>query len=104
MHQGPAQTGFKGDAQINFTPHFLRQAATKGFTAGQIKSALRHPEKVTEVTRYPGQLRYCGAGVAVVMDGNSAVTCYLDGVRTPLRADQRDDPMALTSTRVNSLR
>lgn len=96
----PPQTGFSGRTKVTFTDHFLRQAATKGFTADQIKSALRTPEKVTRVTRYPGQLRYCGAGVAVVMDGTNAITLYADGIVTPLRDDQRTDAAALTSNRL----
>lgn len=108
MYSTTSQTGFSGAAKIVFTEHFLRQAATKGFTADQIKSALRHPYKVTDVTRYPGQKRYCGKsqngqpGVAVVMDGNTAITCYLDGVITARRSDQ-NDAAALNSSRLARL-
>lgn len=86
---------------IEFSRHFLKQAREKGFTEEQYMSAIRTPEKVTPVRRYPGQLRYCGAGVAVVMRGNVAVTIYLDGVVTPLRDDQKNDPAALNSRRLN---
>lgn len=87
--------------EVTWSPHFIRQASEKGFTAEQIRSAIEQPYKVTDVTRYPGQKRYCGAGVAVVMDGTRAVTIYADGVVTPLRADQMNDQAALNSRRIN---
>lgn len=93
--------------QVEFSRHMLTQAATKGFTKEQIISALTKPEKVTDVTRYPGQKRWCGAGIAIVMEplGNgrwSAVTAYLDGVITERRADQVDSA-AMTSRRLASV-
>lgn len=87
--------------KVTFTSHFIRQFREKGFTTAQIREAIESPYKVTEVRRYPGQLRYCGGGVAVVMNGNSAITVYLDGVVTPLREDQKNDRAALRSTRLN---
>jgi hypothetical protein len=87
--------------RINFTQHFLNTVKAKGFTPEQIISAIRNPEKVTDVRRYPRQKRYCGAGVAVVMHGADAITVYLDGVVTPLREDQKSDPAALASKRLN---
>jgi hypothetical protein len=86
---------------FQFTDHAIRTARAKGFTAEQIMSALHSPEKVTDVRRYPGQKRYCGAGVAVVVDGTRVITMYLDGVVTALRPDQMSDPEALASRRVN---
>ena len=91
--------GYQGP--INFTRHFVDTVKSKGFTAEQVVSAIRNPEKVTDVLRYPGQKRYCGAGVAVVMAGGTAITAYLDGVVTPLREDQKSDPAALASRRLN---
>ncbi len=88
-------------AQVTFSPHFIAQAIAKGFTAEQIASAIEQPEKVTEVRRYVGQQRYCGAGVAIVLDGNRAVTLYADGIVTPLREDQKSDRAALNSKRVS---
>lgn len=90
-HQGP----------VNFTRHFVSTVASKGFTAEQVMSAIRNPYKITDVTRHPGQKRYCGAGVAVVMAGDTAITVYLDGVVTDLRPDQMNDPAALASRRLN---
>lgn len=95
----PPQVGLTGTIQAS--AHFRQQAITKGFTMAQIVSALRNPERVTRVTRYPGQLRYCGAGVAVVMEGRRTVTIYADQVVTDLREDQMNDPAALASVRVN---
>lgn len=86
-------------AYVVFTPHFKNQFREKGFTTNQVFEALAHPYKVTDVRRYPGQRRYCGGGIAIVMDGMRAVTVYLDGVRTALRPDQMSDPAALASRR-----
>lgn len=92
-------------SQVKFTAHMLKQAANKGFDPQQIIDAVTDPYKVTDVTRYPGQKRYCGrSGVAVVMDGNSAITCYLDGVVTEMRPDQMNDPAARNSRRLAGAR
>lgn len=85
---------------VQYQRHFLTQAVTKGFTADQIETAIRNPERVTEVTKKPWQRRYIGAGVAIIMDGNRAVTLYADRIVTPLREDQRNDPEALASHRL----
>lgn len=84
---------------LKLSAHAKAQARSKGFTAAQLVEAVERPYKVTDVTRYPGQLRYCGAGVAVVVDGREIVTVYADGVRTPLREDQMNDAAALASRR-----
>lgn len=81
-------------------PHFKKQMHEKGFAPQQVIEAIKNPYKVTKVMAHPGQWRYCGGGVAVVMDKNRCVTVYLDGVRTPLREDQMNDPRALSSRRV----
>jgi hypothetical protein len=88
-------------ADVTFTPHFIAQFRAKGFTTEQVAECLTKPYKITDVRRYPGQKRYCGAGIAIVMDGTRAVTLYLDGVVTPMREDQRNDPNALASRRLN---
>lgn len=87
--------------ETTFEPHFIRQAREKGFTAEQIAEAIERPYKITDVRRYPWQKRYCGGGVAIIMDGTRAVTIYADGVVTPLREDQKNDPEALRSRRLN---
>ncbi len=88
-------------ADVTYARHFVTQAIEKGFTAEQIQEAIEKPYKVTDVTAHPGQKRYCGGGVAVVMDGTHAITIYLDGVVTPMREDQKSDPNALASRRLN---
>lgn len=94
---------------VRFTRHFIKQARHKGFTAEQIQVAIEQSDKpkrlggtcdVTRVTKYEGQRRYMGAGVAVVMDGNSAITIYADEVVTPMREDRRNDPSAQNSRRL----
>ena len=97
-----------GADNVQITSHVKMQMLAKGFTGRQIISALTAPEKITDVRRYPGQLRYCGAGVAVVVRpervGRSTryvvITCYADGIITALRADQMSDPAALHSRRL----
>lgn len=102
------QRGLDGSAKVVISQHIRKQMAAKGFTAQQVISALRNPEKVTEVRRYPGQVRYCGAGVAVVVDPRGGehhlITLYADGVVTPLRADQMNDPEAVHSRRAGIYR
>lgn len=94
---------------VAFTNHFIKQARYKGFTAEQIQVAIEQSDKpkraggscdVTRVTKYPSQRRYIGSGVAVVMEGNTAITIYADGIITPMRADQRNDVDAQNSTRL----
>lgn len=88
--------------RFRFSDHMVRQAAAKGFSGTQILSALNNPERVTNVTRYPGQKRYCGAGVAVVVDSAGiARTVYADRVVTPMREDQKNDPAAQRSKRLH---
>lgn len=90
-------------SDVRFTDHFKAQFRAKGFTTAQVQDAIENPYKVTDVTRYPGQRRYCGRlGVAIVVDADGVTlrTIYLDGVKTPLRPDQMNDPAALNSRRV----
>lgn len=99
------QTGLTASDRLEVTPHFKKQMLAKGFTGNQVSTALRDPDKVTPVTKYPGQRRYCGDGVAVVVEpagGNAyrLVTLYLDGVVTELRPDQMNDQDALNSRRL----
>lgn len=87
--------------EVIFSEHFKKQFREKGFTTEQVREAIENPYKITDVRRYPGQKRRCGGGIAIVMRGNTAVTVYLDGVVTPLREDQKSDPAALNSRRLN---
>jgi hypothetical protein len=83
------------------TDHFKSQMRAKGFTGEQVIACLKSPEKITDVRRYPGQKRYCGHGVAVVVakDGITLITLYVDGIVTPIRPDQMNDSAALNSRR-----
>ena len=87
-------------SEVEFSDHFKRQFREKGFTTAQVREAIESPYKITDVRRYPGQKRYCGGGIAIVMRDNVAITVYLDGVVTPLRADQMNDAAALNSSRL----
>lgn len=104
-YTAPPQAGLKGTDKIKVTDHMKKQMAAKGFTTQQVIGALRDPYKVTAVTRYPGQRRYCGEGVAVIVKPEeqgvfTLITAYEDGVVTELRPDQMDDPEALNSQRL----
>lgn len=93
--------------KVRLTNHFIKQARHKGFTAEQIIGAISQvgePEddcRITRVSKHPAQRRFCGHGVAVIMEGNVAITIYADKVITPLRPDQMNDPSAINSQRLN---
>jgi len=91
------------NANVILTKHIRKQIAAKGFSEEAVLAAASAPEKITQVLRYPGQTRRIGGGLAVVgqetAEGFVAITVYLDGIRTPLRDDQRNDPAALASKR-----
>ncbi len=93
-----------GRDDVRVTAHFRAQMSAKGFDMGDVARALLDPYKVTEVRRYPGQVRFCGAGLAVVVAVEAGffnlITVYLDGVVTPMREDQRTDGAALASQRL----
>lgn len=94
------------EKNVRVSNHCVKQILAKGFDPEMVRRAIEHPEKVTEVTAKAGQVRACGYGVAVVLapfnNGKEwmAMTAYKDGVPTPVREDQKDDPRALASTRV----
>jgi hypothetical protein len=89
---------------LTLTSHVRDTMRHKKISGVNVRNALIHPYKITEVRRYPGQWRYCGAGVAVVVAFDrlvpTVVTVYLDGVVTPMREDQRDDVWAINSKRL----
>lgn len=87
-------------AAWKITEHFKTQMLAKGFTGAQVISCLKNPDKITDVRRYPGQKRYCGAGVAIVVKGDTLITLYADGIITALRPDQMNDQAALNSRRL----
>ena len=86
-------------ARFTITRHATEQAVAKGFGRAEIFEACHGPEKVTNVTKYPGQKRFIRGRIAVVaapLDDEGAVwrivTVYLDGVLTPPRPDQMSTP------------
>lgn len=99
------QVGIGSDATVERTRHFSDVLRRKGLSMSDVVSALKNPDKVTPVTRFPGQRRYCGSGVAVVCEVRGGtvhlITAYLDGVVTAMRPDQMNDPEAVSSRRLN---
>lgn len=73
-----------------FSRHLPKQAKEKRIDLDKIQRVLNRPDKITKVSRYPGQTRYIGEGIAIIVaeDGQTVITVYLDRVFTPLRADQ----------------
>lgn len=69
------------------TEHVIATAARLGVAIRTIKKILAdakpYPSRL-----HPGQFRYVGDGIAVVVDGNSVITVYKDRVLTKLRPDQ----------------
>lgn len=95
---------------VRYSNHFIKQARRKSFTADQIVGALTQTGDDARVTRVSGegrenQRRFCGNGVAVIvnMETRECITLYADRVVTPIRDDQRNDPRAINSKRLNSL-
>lgn len=81
---------------VRVTNHCRKTIIAKGFDPEKVRRAVEHPEQVTDVLKYPGQLRAIGEGLAVVLapagSGWVMVTVYLDGVLTPPRPDQMNTP------------
>ena len=97
-------------SSVRYTNHFIKQARRKSFTAEQIIGALTQTGDKARVTRISGkgrenQRRFCGDGVAVVvnMETRECITLYADRIITEMREDQCNDPRALNSHRLNSL-
>lgn len=99
----PAPRPFVTVSRLVFSHHVKLQAVANGFAASQIMRALTRPTRITEVVGHRAQWRFCGAGVAVVVDYSgqvpTAVTVYLDGDVAPLRQDQTGDPAAVGDRR-----
>lgn len=92
--------------KLSLTNHIRKVIAEKGFDEDTVRSVALNPDRVTDVVvreKYTGQKRACGKGLAVVYidegDTRTLITCYLDKVRTPLRKDQLNDPLAVNSRR-----
>lgn len=70
---------------IHFTPAVLLHAEQVGFTLDQMRSALRDPRWVNPVLNQPDPInqsqtrhRYCGHGVAVIVEGLNAIAVIPD--------------------------
>lgn len=79
--------------QIHFTPQVIKHCARVGFSINQLHAALREPRLINEVRAEPTprqhhrpRRRYCGAGVAVIVEGRMAVAVIKDD---PLRFPAR---------------
>lgn len=72
--------------------HFLTTMIKKGFSAERVKACFDSPTKVYASKSHPGQTRVINGDLCVVgrIEGKSfvAITVYLDGVVTEVRADQ----------------
>lgn len=105
MYQQFPPKPFNRHTEYVITPHFEDVLRKKGFSLEDALAACRNPKKRTSVSRHPHQWRFCGAGLAVIVDYTNKkkpelVTVYLDGVITPLREDQKNDLAAVNSGRI----
>ena len=73
---------------MRLTKHIISKAQELGISLDNIKAVLEHPKTTAPSLLHPGQVRYTGGGIAVMVADGVAVTVYLDTVRTPLRPDQ----------------
>jgi hypothetical protein len=80
----PSQEGID-PASIFFTPGLLGHAERVGFTREQMERALAEPRWVNTVRRQPDptnqsapRLRYCGHGVAVIVEDTHAIAVIED--------------------------
>ncbi|PZT84564.1 MAG: hypothetical protein DI630_36925 [Gordonia sp. (in: high G+C Gram-positive bacteria)] len=88
---------------IHFTPGVLRHAEYVGFTLEQMRAALADPRWVNPVRRQPDptnqtgpRYRYCGHGVAVIVEDHNAIAVIADDPRKkPLNPAQR--PVAVAA-------
>lgn len=81
---------------IEFTPGVLQHADHVGFTMEQMRNALADPRWVNPVLRQPDpvnqsepRFRYCGHGVAVVVEGNHAIAVIADDPKKKPRQPRR---------------
>src|SRR5699024_5115180 len=81
---------------IEFTPGLLQHAEHVGFTLEQMRKALADPRWVNPVLRQPDPInqaaprfRYCGHGVAVVVEGNHAIAVIADDPQKKPRGPRR---------------
>jgi hypothetical protein len=68
--------------------HLIRQARAKGFDLNQIRLTADQPTIRYASRNHPGQMRHIRGDYVVVVEGNTAITAYLNIVKTPIRKDQ----------------
>lgn len=73
---------------MNLSRHIIAQAERKGFSLKAIKLAAEQPTIRYASRNHPGQMRHIRGDYVVVVEGNTAITAYLNVVKTPLRKDQ----------------
>ena len=80
----PDQSGLDPDT-VDFTDQLLEYADRVGIPMEQMRRALAEPRWVNRVLSQPDpksqedeRLRYCGAGVAVVVEGTTAIAVIID--------------------------
>lgn len=86
----PNPPGIDPDTVL-FTPGTLAHASRVGFTIEQMRAALREPRWINDVRAQPDPInqsqpryRYCGHGVAVVLEGQHAIAVIADNpTKTP---------------------
>lgn len=87
---------------ITFTPGVLAHAERVGFTLEQMRAAIADPRWVNDVKHQPNptnqtkpRKRYCGHGVAVILEGTAAIAVIADDPRKrPLKNRRRRKPQA----------
>lgn len=82
--------------RLAVTNHARKVIVTKGFDAVNVSKTFQKPAYVTQVAKYPNQIRLIGNGLALVGtvrgDEFVLITVYQDGVLTPPRPDQLHTP------------
>lgn len=86
----PNPPGIDPDTVL-FTPGALAHASRVGFSIEQMRAALREPRWINDVRSQPDPInqsqpryRYCGHGVAVVLEGQHAIAVIADNpTKTP---------------------
>lgn len=80
----PRQRGLDPD-HVRFTPGLIAYAELTGFSMEQMRAALRDPRWVNPVKHQPHpsnqsrqRYRYCGHGVAVIVEGHTAIAVIAD--------------------------
>jgi hypothetical protein len=74
---------------ITPTFHLTKQAEAKGFDINEVMRAANDPSVRYPSRNHPGQHMHVRGKYVVVVEGNTAITTFLNITPTPLRPDQR---------------